>query len=123
VLATVKSFLGSRGVLAEHVVGTGGNQTARNLYLLLNDPVIRDGVVATAAPVKGTHEPVIRAWAHTQIVGGGPSRSSGCRMWSQLYAQQLDRRPTRDNPVLVTMKVLESAGLLASDVDNVIGPT
>ena len=29
VLATVKSFLGSRGVVAEHVMGTGGTYEAR----------------------------------------------------------------------------------------------
>ena len=93
VLATVKSFLGSRGVVAEHVMGTGGNRRFRALYLLLNDPVIRSGVVRSAAerygyaehqvrvrlyvgrfaaPVKRTHEPAIREWASTQIVGGGP---------------------------------------------------
>ncbi len=96
VLATVKSFLGSRGVVAEHVMGTGGDRKARNLYVLLNDPVIRSGVVSAAAerygyeehqvrlrlyvgrfaaPKTGTHEPAIRAWAASQTVGGGQTTS------------------------------------------------
>lgn len=139
VLATVKSFLGSRGVVAEHVMGTGGNQTARNLYLLLNDPVIRAGVVAAAAerygysdvqvtlrlyvgrfaaPVKGTHEPIIREWARTQIVGGGPIEVFGLSDVVAAVRAAARSKTYRDNPVLVTMKVLESAGLLTSDLDN-----
>lgn len=49
VLATVKSFFGSRGVVAEHVMGTGGDPKFRSLYMLLNDPVIRSAVVTAAA--------------------------------------------------------------------------
>lgn len=45
VLATDKLFLGSRGVVADHVMGTGGSEKSRNLYMLLNDPVIRSAVV------------------------------------------------------------------------------
>ncbi len=60
VLATVKSFLGSRGVVAEHVMGTGGDRRFRNLYLLLNDPVIRSGVVSFAAERYGYSEHQVR---------------------------------------------------------------
>lgn len=139
VLATVKSFLGSRGVVAEHVMGTGGNPTARNLYLLLNDPVIRAGVVASAAarygylerqvtlrlyvgrfaaPVKGKHEPVIREWAKTQIVGGGPIEVYGLTDVIATVRTASRSKTYRDNPVLVTMKVLEAAGLLLTEVDQ-----
>lgn len=48
VLATVKSFLGSRGVVAEHVVGDSATKRFNGLYALLNDPVVRDAVVAGA---------------------------------------------------------------------------
>src|SRR4051812_41927708 len=41
VLATVKSFFGSRGVVAEHVMGTSSTARWNNLYLLLNDKQIR----------------------------------------------------------------------------------
>lgn len=138
VLATVKSFLGSRGVVAEHVMGTGGDQRFRNLYLLLNDPVIRSGVVTSAAerygypeeqvrvrlyvgrfaaPVKRTHEPAIRQWAATQTVGGGPIEVYGLAEVIQSVRKVAASKTYRDNPVLVTMKVLDAAGLLA-DTDT-----
>lgn len=138
VLATVKSFLGSRGVVAEHVMGTGGDRRFRALYLLLNDPLIRSGVVKAAAerygysegqvrvrlyvgrfaaPVKQTHEPAIRAWASTQIVGGGPIEVYGLSDVIQVVRKVAGSTTYRDNPVLVTMKVLDAAGLLA-DTDT-----
>jgi hypothetical protein len=49
VLATIKSFFGSRGVVAEHVTGKTTNERARKLYLLLNNPTIRDQVISEAA--------------------------------------------------------------------------
>ena len=138
VLATVKSFLGSRGVAAEHVTGTTADRRARNLYLLLNDAVIRDGVVAAAAerygypteqvvvrlyagkfaaPVRGTHEQTIRDWCATQHVGGGPIEVYGLSDVVDLVREAAASKTYRDNPVLVTMKVLDSAGLLR-DVDT-----
>src|SRR6266516_1780005 len=44
VLATVKSFFGSRGVVADAVMGWSEQRFTR-LYALLNDPVVRDAVV------------------------------------------------------------------------------
>lgn len=138
VLATVKSFLGSRGVVAEHVMGTGGQKRARNLYMLLNDPVIRSAVVAAAAdrygyredqvtlrlyagrfaaPVKGTHEPVIRAWAAKQCVGAGPIGVYGLSDVIEAVRSAAASKSYRDNAVLVTMKVLNAAGLLV-DTDT-----
>lgn len=96
VLATVKSYFGSRGVVAEHVTGETSDHTASRRYLLLNHPSIRRKVVneATrlygygadqvelrlyvgrfAAPIRGTHEKRIRAWAKMKRVGRGRSRS------------------------------------------------
>ncbi len=49
VLATVKSFLGSRGVVADHVTGRGGTPAQQRLYALLNNPVVRDAVLTAAA--------------------------------------------------------------------------
>jgi len=46
VLATVKSFLDSRGVQAKEVIGEAGNVRAS---ALLNGPVIRKGVITPAA--------------------------------------------------------------------------
>lgn len=64
-----------------------------------------------AAPTRRTHEPLIRDWASTQVVGGGPIEVYG-------LSDVIDAVPAaasktyRDNPVLATMKVLDPAGLL-----------
>jgi hypothetical protein len=143
VLATVKSFFGSRGVVAEHVMGTGGDRKSRDLYMLLNDPLIRSGVVASAAkrygyaeeqvalrlyvgrfaaPVKRTHEPPIRDWAATQIVGAGPIEVYGLSDVIEAVRTAAASKTYRDNPVLVTMKVLDAAGLLVdTDTSGVDG--
>ncbi len=133
VLATVKSFFGSRGVAAEHVIGDGGSPRSRRLYSLLNDPQIRDSVVCAAAqrygyskdqvglrlyvgkfaaPKKGHHETRIREWAETQIVGGGPIEIRALADIVQQVRAAAASKTYQDNPVLVTIKVLEAAGLL-----------
>ena len=48
VLATVKSFFGSTGIVAEHVMGLAAAPRLNNLYALLNDSVVRDAVMASA---------------------------------------------------------------------------
>lgn len=139
VLATVKSFFGSRGVVADHVCGTGGAKSARNGYKLLNDSVIRDGVIAGAcerygyAPEQvelrlyvgrfagkstGAHERTIRAWAATQQVGAGPVRVYGLAEIMDDLRTAASSKTYRDNPVLVTMKMLAEAGLLTSEAKN-----
>lgn len=144
VLATVKSFLGSRGVVAEHVTGTGGDKRSRNLYMLLNDPGIRSAVVTAAAdrygyredqvtlrlyagrfaaPVKGTHEPVIRAWAAEQKVGAGPIEVYGLTDVVSAVQKAAASKSYRDNPVLITMKVLDAAGLLLGTDTSAVGET
>ena len=47
VLATVKSFLGSRGVVGDHVTGETTSEH-KKLYALLNDPLVRRTVVSEA---------------------------------------------------------------------------
>ncbi len=138
VLATVKSFFGSRGVAAEHVTGTSSDTRAKSLYLLLNDPLIRDSVIGAAAerygypldqvtvrlyvgkfaaPTKGTHEATIREWCAGQHVGGGPIEVHGLPDVVAAVRAAASSKTYRDNPVLVTMKVLDAAGLLV-DTDT-----
>jgi hypothetical protein len=57
VLATVKSALGSRGIVAEHVTGETTNEAARKRYLLLNHPEIRRKVIVSVQ-VPGARLPV-----------------------------------------------------------------
>src|SRR5689334_8128606 len=50
VLATVKSYLGSQGVRADEVQGTRTTPAQGNRrYAMLNDPEIRDGILAGAS--------------------------------------------------------------------------
>jgi hypothetical protein len=133
VLATVKSFFGSRGVVAEDVLGTTSSERGRKLYLLLNDPNIRANVVKAACqrygyskeqvglrlyvgrfagPKGGVHEKKIRTWCAVQLVGGGPIEVFGVDHVVRSVREAAASRQYRDNPVLVTMKVLQAAGLL-----------
>ena len=139
VLATVKSFLGSRGVVAEHVTGKTSNDAARRRYLLLNHPEIRRKVVKEAArlygyptgevelrlyvgrfaaPTTRVHEEKIRRWAKTQRVGGRPIKVLGLDDVVGSVREAASHKQYRDNPVLVTMKVLEAAGMLAESLPD-----
>lgn len=133
VLATVKSAFGSRGVVAEHVTGATANLRARKLYALLNNDTVRDAVVLGAsqrfgyrpeqieirlyvgrfaAPTTGVHEVKIRQWCATQNVGAGPIRVFGVSDVVAKVVRAAQKKQYRNNPVLVTMKALEAAGLL-----------
>jgi hypothetical protein len=115
VLTTVKSFFGSRGVVAEHVMGSGGDLRSRNGYILLNDPQVRDSVVAAAAnrygydssdvyvrlyvgrfaaPSNGTHEAKIENGQPSSRSVADRSRSSGSKMSPSLSEPSPRRRPT-----------------------------
>jgi hypothetical protein len=136
VLATVKSFFGSRGVVAEQVMGTTDDRWSK-LYLLLNEPLVRDGVVGAAAarygyqtsqvqlrlyvgrfagPSKGLHEDRIRKWCASQVIGAGPIQVIGLNEVVGKVMGAAAHRQYRDNPVLVTMKVLQAAGLLVLEL-------
>jgi hypothetical protein len=139
VLATVKSFFGSRGVVAEHVTGQTTNDRARKLYLLLNNPTIRDQVISEAAarygyppsqvelrlyvgrfaaPTTGTHEQRIREWANDQLAGAGTIKVFGLDQVVRRVREVASQTEYRDNPVLVTMKVLDAAGMLLAEPSN-----
>ena len=139
ILATVKSFFGSRGVVAEQVMGTT-NDRWRKLYLLLNEPLVRDGVVSSATtrygyqtsqvqlrlyvgrfagPSKGVHEAKIREWCGSQVVGAGPIQVIGLDEVVSKVMGAAANRQYRDNPVLVTLKVLQAAGLLTLELPAV----
>ncbi len=136
VLATVKSFLGSYGVVAEHVTGETTSELARR-YSLLNRPEVRGKVVKAAAKLygyhtgqvelrlyvgkfygSGTHEEKIRKWAKRQRVGAGAIGVYGLGEVVGEVRQAATRTEYRDNPVLVTMKVLAAAGMLAAPVSD-----
>jgi hypothetical protein len=135
VLATVKSFFGSKGVAAPYVTGEAGDDARVGQYRLLNDPVIRDGVVAAAAGrygyavtqvqlrlyagrfagrSSGEHERRIRQWAAQQSIGLGPIEVVGLEEVVQTVREAARRKQYRDNPALVAVKVLDEAGQLTA---------
>jgi hypothetical protein len=133
VLATVKSFFGSRGVVSEHVMGKSQTKRFNALYALINDPVVRDAVIDGASkrygyPIDqielrlyvgrfagakmGEHERLTRKWAATQIVGAGPIRVFGLKDIVVTARQVALSKTYRDNPALVAIKVMDAAGML-----------
>lgn len=131
VLATVKSFFGSRGVVAEHVAGTAVKASFNKRYALLNDPFVRGTVVQEAAnrfgysleqvelrlyvgkfagAKSGAHEAEVREWCSTQHVGAGPIKVIGVDEVVARVRDVASSKQYRDNAALVAMKVMEAAG-------------
>lgn len=138
VLATVKSFFGSRGVAAEAVTGKTADKRKAGMYRLLNDPVIRDGVVKAAGERygyktseielrlyagrfagrrTGEHERRIKEWAAQQRVGAGQIGVVGLSEVVRKVRLAAERKQYRDNAALVAVKVLGEAGHLV-DLDE-----
>lgn len=133
VLATVKSVFGSRGVVAEHVMGSSQTRRFNSLYALINDPVVRAAGIDGASQRYGypigqielrlyvgkfaggrtaEHERLIREWAAGQLVGAGPIRVFGLQDIVATARRVASSRTYRDNPALVAMKVMDAAGML-----------
>jgi hypothetical protein len=129
----VKSFFGSRGVVAGHVMGSSQTKRFNSLYALINDPVVRDAVIDGTSQRYGypvdqielrlyvgkfaggkTAEPEgrIREWAATQVVGAGPIRVFGLQVIVATARRVASSKTYRDNPALVAMKVMDAAGML-----------
>ncbi len=143
VLATVKSFFGSRGVVAAAVTGDESvTLVHRKRYALLNDPVVRKAVVGLAAKrfgylqkqvelrlyvgrfagrSTGVHEKRVREWCATQRVGSGAIRVVGVKEVVDRVRAASQQTQYRDNAVLVAMKVLEEAGDLPPFLPDDVG--
>ena len=74
-----------------------------------------------AAPIKGGHEADVRAWCANQHVGGGPIEVRGVADVISAAQKAAASKQYTDNPVLVTMKVLEAGGLLKLKLPDDIG--
>ena len=128
VLATVKSFFGSRGVVSDQV--SGESATNSSLYAILNKPTVRDAIILGASQRYGykaseielrlyagkfaskSHEMATREWCDKQIVGFGPIQVIGADEVVTVVRQVASSKQYRDNAVLATIKVLEAAGVL-----------
>lgn len=136
VLVTVKSFFGSRGVVAEHVRGESSTARYNALYALLNDSHVRDTVVQSAAERFGfEHDQVemrlyvgrfatssaeegVREWCSTQQVGSGPILVVGAAEVVKSVRSVAQSKQYRDNAVLATLKVLDATGALSQESLN-----
>jgi hypothetical protein len=135
VLASVKSYFGSRGVAADHLMGQAANADLNKRYALINDEELRATVVAAAAkrfgypleqvrlrvyvgrfagsrPGESSHEQRIRDWCAKQTVGGGPIAVVDVHEVVARVRAVAASRQYRDNAALVALKVLEAAGAL-----------
>lgn len=130
VLATVKSYFGSRGVAAEQVIDPPAS--ARNGYRILNDPPFHSEIVRQAADRYGyevarvrvrfyvghfaaasaKHEQRIRDWCATTVVGGGPVEVLGPNEVAEQITSAAQHTQYRDNPILTTIKLLTASGRL-----------
>lgn len=141
-LASVKSYFGSSGVNAEAVMGEATNAQLNKRYALLNDPELRRAVVHKAAkqygyavrqvqlalfvgrfagPARGAHETQIRRWCAEQRVGVGPIQVFSLHdMLPTVLPVAVNGNQYRDNPVLVTIKLLHAAGLLDGGAEQVL---
>jgi hypothetical protein len=127
VLATVKSFFGSAGVKPAEVMGRG--KAGSSGYKMINNLELRDEMIRQAAVTYGFSERDVemrlyggkfmskkgelelRKWAAEQQVGAG---AIGIYNASEVVAavRTLQSTTYRDNPILVTLKVLDAAGAL-----------
>jgi hypothetical protein len=135
VLASVKSYFGSRGVPADHLMGESSSAHLNKRYSLINDVELRTAIVGAAAnrfgyplqqvrlrlyvgrfagsrPGEQSHEQRIRDWCATQKVGGGPIEVIDVREVVARVRVVAESRRYRDNAALVALKVLEAAGAL-----------
>ncbi|MFJ4074788.1 hypothetical protein [Curtobacterium sp. NPDC089991] len=127
VLATVKSFFGSRGVVADEV--TGAHPTNSGRYAMLNNLAVRTALVQGAANRFGFdepdvelrlyvgrfasgHEERVRSWCAAQELPSGPIRVVGAGEVVTHVRDIARAKQYRDNPVLAALKVLEATGSL-----------
>lgn len=130
VLASVKGFFGSNGVRAKEVTGEAGPANSKG-YKMLNDVALREEIVRIAADKfgyktsqvemrlygglfyqreKGLNE--IKAWAAKQKVGGGPIGVYSGSDIASVVLKMAESKTYRDHEVLMTLKVLLSAGMI-----------
>jgi hypothetical protein len=139
VLASVKSYFGSYGVVFDHVAGRAKAKEHNKRYALLNNETVRETVVELAAErfgyqvqqvemrlyvgkfagaKAGEHRRRIESWCAEQHVGGGPIQVIGVEDVVARVRQVAETKQYRDSAALVTMKLLDAAGVLAFDLPD-----
>ncbi len=126
VLASVKSFFGSYGVLAKEVAGVSGG-SGDSGYKMLNRPEVREGILAEAAKTYGYAENQVefrlyvghfrsvqqeletRDWCASQFVGSGPIKVCSVDEIVGVVKAKAESKTYLNNPALVALKVLQEA--------------
>jgi hypothetical protein len=131
VLASVKGFFGSDGVRPKEVTGEAGPDKSSG-YKMLNIVELRNAIVAQAAEKYG-YKPnqvemrlyggkfkggevglaTVRDWANNQRIGGSALSVFSGRDIVSVVLKMAESKTYRDHPVLMTLKVVIEAGLLA----------
>ena len=136
-LGSVKSFLGSKGLSRQAFDGIADSQRKTHLdqCKLFNDPVVKDGVLKEAAkrygyPMKaismamfvgkfaGNDEDYIRRHLGKMRVGGKPVRVYGLAEIIIGVVKASEAKTYVDDPVIVTVKCLNSLNLLRRSPDR-----
>lgn len=132
VLASVKSYFGSKGVHADEVAGTSSRAANNRRYILLNQAEIRTKVIELAAARfgyrlgqvelrlyvgkfagrPGTHDVRVRKWCSEQRAGRGTIKVVGVEEVVARVQEVATKKQYRDNAALVALKVLDAAGAL-----------
>lgn len=126
VLASVKSFFGSKGVQAKQVAGLSGS-SGDSGYKMLNRLEVREGILAEAAKTYGYSEDHVefrlyvghfsniqqeletRQWCSSQIVGSGPIKVFSVDEIVGVVKAKAESKTYLNNPALVALKVLQEA--------------
>jgi hypothetical protein len=124
VLASVKSFLGSRGVNADAFVGLVSNPTPRDVggYKLFNDSELRNSVKAVAAERYGYELDQIKLRLYVGKFAGGDHRDriidhlarldvevKGLEEIVDAVLAAAESKTYTDDPVFMTVKALKAA--------------
>lgn len=124
VLASVKSFLGSRGVNADAFVGLVSNPTPRDVggYKLFNDSQLRNSVKAVAAERYGYELDQIKLRLYVGKFAGGDHRERIVEHLARLDVEvkgleeivdavltAAESKTYTDDPVFMTVKALKAA--------------
>lgn len=133
VLASVKSYFGSHGVNADHVMGLSSTASLNRRYALLNNVDVRKTVVRLAAKrygyrvgdveirlyvghfsgqKAGLHKERIEEWCAKERAGGGPINVIGVDEVVAVVQRLAAQNQYRNSAALVALKVLGEAGVL-----------
>ena len=135
ILGSVKSFFGSAGVSPQGFKGIAdtGKRTHFQNYKMFNEPEIQEGMLREAENRYGYpqsqiqfclfagkfqkgQESIITSHLNTIVAGAGPVRVFNLQTVVQGLLKAAESRTYINDPVIMTLKVLQEAGALSGAV-------